>query len=89
MFDDLTDQIATNNRYSGLGAENLKNRGRHFHLVLLLVKPASKFVETYVWKRGFLDGMPGFIIAVGAAYSVFLKYSKLWEMEQKQTRPLS
>jgi hypothetical protein len=30
-----------------------------------------------------MDGLPGFIIAVGAAYSVFLKYAKLWELENK------
>jgi hypothetical protein len=45
----------------------------------LLVRPKVKFFETYVWKLGFLDGMPGFVISVGAAYSVFLKWAKLWE----------
>lgn len=83
VFDNLSDQIQTNNKYSTLGAETLKKNGRHFHLVLLLAKPISKFFETYLWKRGFLDGLPGFVIAVGAAYSVFLKYAKLWEMEKK------
>jgi glycosyltransferase involved in cell wall biosynthesis len=83
VFDNLSDQIQTNNRYSSLGAETLKMKGRHFWVVSLFVKPTSKFLETYIWKRGFLDGLPGFIIAVGAAYSVFLKYAKLWEMENK------
>ena len=79
VFKDLTDQIETNNRYSGLGAAELRRQGRGFRLLKLLFKPGFKFIETYVWKRGFLDGMPGFIIAVGAAYSMFLKYAKLWE----------
>lgn len=79
VFKDLTHQIETNNRYSGLGAQDLQRRGKGFNFLLLLFKPPIKFLETYLWKAGFLDGMPGFIIAVGAAYSIFLKYAKLWE----------
>jgi hypothetical protein len=82
VFDDLTDQIQTNNRYSSLGAQEQQKQGKRYSLFKLLTKPVSKFFETYVWKRGFLDGLPGFIIAVGAAYSVFLKYAKLWELER-------
>ncbi len=76
------DQVATNNRYSGLGAEALNSAGHKFKVSKLLLKPISKFVETYFFKRGFLDGLPGFIIAVGAAYSTFLKFTKLWEIQK-------
>ncbi len=77
------EQVATNNRYSGLGAEELVRRGQVFQWHKLFLKPISKFTETYFFKRGFLDGLPGYIIAVGAAYSVFLKYVKLWEIERR------
>lgn len=86
VFKDLTDQIQTNNRYSGLLAEELDRKGRRFSLFNLIVKPKVKFIETYIWKRGFLDGLPGFIIAVGAAYSVFLKWAKLWERQRLKSR---
>lgn len=79
VFNSLEHQVTTNNRYSTLGADELSRRGRSFWLIHLLLKPKVKFLETYIWKLGFLDGMPGFIIAVGAAYSVFLKWAKLWE----------
>ncbi len=82
VFDDLTDQVDTNNKYSSFGARDLLDRGKKFSILKLITKPISKFLETYVVKRGFLDGLPGFIVAVGAAYSVFLKFSKLWELEQ-------
>lgn len=85
VFKDLTHQVETNNRYSSLGAGQLFDKGRSFWLFNLLVKPKVKFLETYIWKRGFMDGLPGFIIAVGAAYSVFLKWAKLWE-KQKLTK---
>lgn len=82
VFRDLTHQIETNNRYSSLMAQDLWDRGVRFSMLKLIVKPWSKFLETYVWKRGFLDGLPGFIISVGAAYSVFLKFSKLYEIQK-------
>lgn len=84
VFDDLADQVQTNNRYSGLGAQSLAASGRRFSLFHLLTKPPTKFIETYFFKAGFLDGLPGFLISVSAAYSVFLKWAKLWEIERVQ-----
>lgn len=88
VFKDLKHQVDANNRYSTLGAQDLYDRKKKFNILKLIVKPISKFVETYLWKLGFLDGLPGFIISVGAAYSVFLKFSKLkeleWQAKQKE-----
>lgn len=80
-FRGFSDQVARNNRYSTLGAEDLKKQGVRFSLLALLMRPFAKFVETYFLKRGFMDGYPGFMISISAAYSVFSKWSKLWEME--------
>lgn len=82
VFRDLHQQIETNNRYSTLQAEEWIEQGKRFVFWRLIFKPGTKFVETYFWKLGFLDGMPGFIIAVGAAYSVFLRWSKVWEKQK-------
>lgn len=82
VFRNLSHQVQTNDRYSGLQAENLFHNGKKFSLFYLLTKPLSKFIETYFLKRGFLDGMAGFIIAISAAYSVFLKWAKLWERQK-------
>jgi glycosyltransferase involved in cell wall biosynthesis len=81
-FADFSDQIARNNLYSTLGARKLARQGTKFTFVGLVVKTFSKFIETYFIKRGFLDGYPGFFISVSAAYSVFLKWAKLWELER-------
>jgi hypothetical protein len=47
----------------------------------LILKPIGKFIETYIFKRGFLDGLPGFIISINAAHSMFLKYAYLSEAQ--------
>jgi glycosyltransferase involved in cell wall biosynthesis len=76
-FRDLQDQVETNLRYAREGAQALERKGERFSLVKLLLKSHWKFFDCYVLKRGFLDGLPGFLIAVNAAYSVFLKYAFL------------
>lgn len=83
-FASLSEQVETNNRYSSLGAMELKRNKTRFSLFKLVTKPVSKFIETYLLKGGFRDGLPGFIVAVGAAYSIFLKFAKLWEAEMRE-----
>lgn len=82
VFQGVSDQVRTNDKYSSLSAEELFNKGKRFSYLKLIFKPCFKFFETYFFKRGFLDGLPGFIIAMGASYSLFLKFSKLWELER-------
>lgn len=81
-FDGIHDQVERNNHYSTLGAKTLRATHHKFSTRRLLTKTFSKFLETYFLKFGFLDGYPGFIISISAAYSVFLKWAKLWELEQ-------
>lgn len=86
VFEDLSDQVVTNDKYSSLGAQQWAQEGKKFSCFKLLTKPPTKFLETYFFKGGFWDGLPGFIIAVSAAYSVFLKFAKLWEIERVQKK---
>ena len=44
-----------------------------------MLRPPARFLRSYFQRRGFLDGVPGFVIAVASAFYVFLKYAKLWE----------
>lgn len=81
-FENLTDQTQTNNRYSSLGAERLLQKGQPIQLWHLILKPLIKFIELYFVKRGFCDGLPGYIIALGGAYSYFLRYAKAWELQK-------
>lgn len=85
-FDSISDQVERNNLYSSLGAKALLENQRHFSLWKLFTKPISKFIETYLIKLGFLDGYRGLFISVSAAYSVFLKWAKLWELTQDEKK---
>ena len=74
-FPTVSSQVQTNVKYAGLGATALQERKKSRSLFQLVTRPWVKFLECYVWKRGFLDGQAGFIIAVNAAHSQFMKYA--------------
>jgi glycosyltransferase involved in cell wall biosynthesis len=81
-YRDLAHHVRTINSFTTIMAQERHRRGRAFALPLLVLKPFFKFLKMYVWQRGFLDGLPGFVIAVSGAYYVFLTDAKLWELER-------
>lgn len=83
VFKNIEHQIQTNNRYSSLLAEKMFQQGKSFSYFHFLTKPIVKFFECYIYKMGFLDGYAGFVIAVNAAHSVFMKWSKLKELAMR------
>jgi glycosyltransferase involved in cell wall biosynthesis len=76
-FRDVGDQVVTNVRFSRLGAAAAAVRGEKGSIARIFLKPVGKFLETYLWKRGFLDGFPGLVISINAAHSIFMKYVEL------------
>ena len=78
-YDNISDQVATLNRFSNISAASMHSEGRRFSLLDILFRPPFRFFKAYVIKRGFLTGRRGFVIAVISAFGVFLKYAKLWE----------
>lgn len=78
-FHSIEDQVKTNIRYAKQGSEQLQKKGRKPSVLLLLIKPVWKFMDTYFLKRGFLDGTRGLVISVNAAHSMFMKYAFLFE----------
>jgi len=43
-----------------------------------------RFFYAYIWKRGFLDGRPGFILCVLLAFYDFLSWAKVYEKKTKR-----
>ena len=77
----ISGQLQTVNSFSSLIAEDMYERGKRYHILLLLFRPTFKFLEVYLLKLGFLDGVAGLIIAVTSAYAMFVRYVKLRELE--------
>lgn len=59
----LSQFIESINCYTTIDAEVLNNEGKPFSLWKVLVYPFAKFLHNYVFRLGFLDGLPGFVMA--------------------------
>ena len=81
-FRNLRDQLDRINHYTTLAARQMHEAGRRAGPIDLLVHPPAAFLRNYLLRRGILDGTAGLTISLMNAYSVFLKFAKLWELQQ-------
>lgn len=84
----ISGQLQAVNSYSSLFAQDMHEKGERYSWSLLLWRPILKFLEVYVIKFGFLDGVAGLVIAVNSAYAMFVRYVKLRELEKKSEREM-
>jgi glycosyltransferase involved in cell wall biosynthesis len=82
-FRDLAQSVDKMQRYSSLGAEKLAAKGVRGGMTKALGHGIWAFVRLYLLKLGFLDGWPGFVIALGYFEQTFYKYAKLAELQEK------
>jgi glycosyltransferase involved in cell wall biosynthesis len=80
----ISEHLQSLDRYTTLAAEDLWHRQKRSSSADLLVSTLAAFLKTYYFKQGFLDGKQGFLIACFAGYYNFIKYAKLWELEQRR-----
>jgi glycosyltransferase involved in cell wall biosynthesis len=80
-YRDLKDHLDRINAYTTLAARQMYEGGRRASLFDLLMHPPAAFLRNYLLRRGFLDGGAGLMLSAVNAYSVFLKFAKLWELE--------
>jgi glycosyltransferase involved in cell wall biosynthesis len=86
-FKNLEEVIHKANRYSSLGVTQLEAKNRRGSMGRALSHGLWAFVKHYVFKRGFLDGWPGFVIALGNFEGTFYRYAKLYEHQQDWIPP--
>ena len=72
------DHLRTIDRYTTITAEAMRAEGRRARLADVILRPPARFFAFFFWRRGFLDGWRGLLLAYLAAHYVRLKYAKLW-----------
>lgn len=85
-YKDLSEQMRKIELYSDWEARELLGKGTRGAAARALFHPPARFVKGYIVKAGFLDGWPGFVVAVMTAYHVFVKYVKLRELNGGRER---
>ena len=73
-------------RYAPLAARQMFDNGGRTSLLKIAFAGPSAFIRTYFLKGGFLDGLPGFVIAKFAAHHAFLKHLLLWELQKPDSK---
>ena len=76
----IVDHFRKFNLYTTLAARQKRKSTDQVHWHHLLFNPLIVFLKTYLLRRGFRDGIRGFIFAVFASMYTFVKYAKLWEI---------
>jgi glycosyltransferase involved in cell wall biosynthesis len=72
----LSEHLKTMDQYTTLAAEQIVSQKKPIGLQHLLAEPVWGFIQTYFFKRGYLDGTEGLAIAYMAAMYNFVKYAK-------------
>ena len=62
--------------------------GKRWSLLNTLFRTGWRFFRGYCLRLGFLDGYPGLYIAVTTALYTFVRYSKVYELEQLAVPPI-
>jgi glycosyltransferase involved in cell wall biosynthesis len=83
------DYLFKMNRYAAWGALNFRDeKGRKTAGVLpMLTRAPLRFLQLYLLRLGFLDGIPGLQVCMITAFYSFLKQAKLWELHNAVPQP--
>src|SRR5581483_6909708 len=84
-FRGLAEVLHKANRYSTLGAAKLV--GKRVSMASALGHGLWAFLKHYIFKRGFIDGWAGFVIALGNFEGTFYRYAKRYEAVQGWAPP--
>jgi len=64
-----------NRRYAWQSSLRLVKKPRVVRLVQMFFHPPFTFVRSYFFRLGFLDGIRGFVVAMGSCFFSFMKWS--------------
>lgn len=83
-FPTLASHVAKINPFADLFVRQQQAGGKRFSAGAAIFRPWWRFLRAYVLRRGFLDGFPGFYIACATAFGAFVRYSRLYEVENRR-----
>lgn len=82
-YRDISEHLIRMDRYTTLAAKQMHEQGARATRAQLRWHPKAAFLRNYLLKGGIRDGTRGLIISLLNSYYVFLKFAKLWELQEK------
>lgn len=80
----ITETIKKINEYSYLQALEKKN-GKKVKAINLILNPIAAFLNHFISRRGFKDGVYGLMVSLIHALTNLLTYMKTWELQNNKT----
>lgn len=80
-YEGITQFLERMMRYTKVQAEELRKEEYIFDYRDLIKKPLSEFLSRFFANRGFEDGLHGLALSFLQAFSFFVMYLRVWEME--------
>lgn len=74
-------------RYARVQSRIWHEQGRRTSIWQLLLRGPLRFLQGYVGRLGFLDGLPGLQVCAIVAYLSYLKHAYLWEAQRGRDWP--
>jgi glycosyltransferase involved in cell wall biosynthesis len=85
-YRDIADHLETIDRYTTYAARQMHESGRRAGPFAIAGYPPLAFLRNYIAHGGLRDGVAGLIVSALNSYYVFLKFAKLWELQQAAPR---
>ena len=76
----IEDYLRKHRNFTSLGARERGKTKKAVYWSDVTIRPLWTFYKYYIDRRGFRDGMQGFLVSVYASMYTFNKYAKLWEL---------
>lgn len=73
-------------RYTTWKAQDRLPKTSKVTLYHLFIKPGFRFFRHYILKKGYRDGVVGFVISMLSAFSIFATYVKIWILKKEQNK---
>ncbi len=81
-YKNLTDMVNKINHQTNFEAKKWHRDKRKMSLIRAVRKASDRFWKAYLLKKGFRDGLLGFILAVFGGFYQISSYAKYWQLKQ-------
>ena len=76
-FDTISEHIQTLDSFTEIGANEIIRKNKKVSMLSPWTHGSWTFLKLYIFKRGFLDGYAGLVVAVLSGMHAFIKYNKV------------
>lgn len=76
-FNSISEHVKTIDSFTEIGAEEILKKGKSVNLASPFTHGVWTFIKLYIFKKGFMDGYAGLVVAVLSGMHAFIKYTKV------------